>query len=159
MLHSGLFRKLEKVLSLKEIDLIRAIYSRCKIRLGEQSFVPNIGVAQRSVISPALFNVYCDDLYESIRDQAGIDEEDMLGYADDLLILTTSLSQLKRVIQIIRDWCQGNNLKINAQKSGIVEFMPRSCSYTQSLQIGSFFEEFPVVEKYKYLGGWGEKIN
>jgi len=154
VLHSGLFKKLEKVLSLKEIDLIRAIYSRSRIRLGERSFTPNIGVAQGSVISPALFNVYCEDMYEDIRDEAFISVDDMLGYADDLLILTTNLSQLRKVIRIIKAWCTENNLKINAQKSGIVEFMPRAGSNDSYLQIGSCFEEFPVVDKYKYLGLW-----
>jgi len=154
VLHSRLFAKLEKVLSLREIELIKAIYSRSRIRLGEQSFTPNIGVAQGSVISPALFNVYCEDLYENIRDLAFVCEDDMLGYADDLLILVTSLSQLRQVISIVRLWCQENNLKINAQKSGILEFMPRAGPSVPYLQIGSCFEGFPIVDKYKYLGVW-----
>ena len=154
VLHSGLFKKLEKVLSLSEINLVKAVYSRSKIRLGEESFTPNIGVAQGSVISPALFNVYCEDLFEDIRDQACVSEDDMLGYVDDLLILTTSISQLRRVTHIIKTWSRENNLKINAQKSGIVEFMPRFGSNTPYLQIGSCVEEFPVVKEYKYLGVW-----
>ena len=154
VLHSRLYEKLQKVLSLSEIQMIKAVYSRSRIRLGEYSFTPNIGVAQGSVISPALFNIYCEDLYEDVRDQATVSEEDMLGYADDLLILVTNLNQLRLVIQIIRTWCEENNLKINSKKSGIVEFLPRVGSRDHYLKVGSYFDGFPVVDKYKYLGLW-----
>jgi len=154
VLYSRLFRKLEKVLSSEEIQLIKAIYSRNRIRIGNQSFTPNVGVAQGSVISPSLFNVYCEDLYEGIRDDAIVDMDDMLGYADDMLILATSMSQLRTVISIVRLWCVENNLKVNESKSGILEFVPRMGKNNFYLEVGSKFEGFPVVDKYKYLGLW-----
>jgi len=154
VLHSRLFRKPEKVLSSEEIQLIKAIYSRNRIRIGNQSFTPNVGVAQGSVISPSLFNVYCEDLYEGIRDDAIVDMDDMLGYADDMLILATSMSQLRTVISIVRLWCVENNLKVNESKSGILEFVPRMGKNNFYLEVGSKFEGFPVVDKYKYLGLW-----
>ncbi len=46
ILHSKLYKKLEKVLEKNEIELIKAIYSRTRIKLGEEAFTPNIGVAQ-----------------------------------------------------------------------------------------------------------------
>jgi len=70
VLHHKLFEKLEKALSKEEIQLVKALYSRNRIRLGNQCFTPNVGVAQGSVISPSLFNVYCEDLYIDIMDRA-----------------------------------------------------------------------------------------
>jgi len=43
--NNKLFARLKKVLSTEEIVLIKAIYSRLKIQIGEKSFIPNAGVA------------------------------------------------------------------------------------------------------------------
>ena len=51
--------------------------------MGKESFTPNIGVVQGSVISRALFNIYAEDLYENLN-KIGIAPEDQIGYADDL---------------------------------------------------------------------------
>ena len=157
VLHSRLFVRLKRALTSDDIQLIKAIYSRSRIRLGKHHFAPNIGVAQGSVISPALFNIYCEDLYEGIRDDAYVKEDDMLGYADDLLIIFTSIVQLKKAAAIIKSWCTENNLKINAQKSGILEFVPRLGKDDFYLQLGSEIEGIPVVDKYKYLGLWVDR--
>jgi len=45
ILHSKLFERLKKALSVEEINFIKAIYSRFKIKLGDESFSPNIGVS------------------------------------------------------------------------------------------------------------------
>jgi len=97
ILHSKLYEKLNNILEQEEIQLLKALYSRNKIRLGTQHFTPNIGVAQGSVISPFLFNVYCEDMYKKIESEADINYKDLLGYADDLLVICTSPHQLKKL--------------------------------------------------------------
>ena len=62
VLHTKLFQRLNKVLNEDEIQFQKAIYSRLKIKLGNQFFKPNVGVAQGSVISPAMFNIYSEEL-------------------------------------------------------------------------------------------------
>ncbi len=52
VLHTKLFERLENVLDPDEIQLIKALYSRNKIKIGDESFTPNVGVAQGSLISP-----------------------------------------------------------------------------------------------------------
>ena len=66
ILHSNLFERLKGILNEDEIQLIKAIYSRIKIKIGNETFTPNVGVAQGSVISPALFNIYAEDLYKKL---------------------------------------------------------------------------------------------
>jgi len=147
--HQILFDKLPKVIGEEKTRLIRAMYSKIKIRLGEETFIPNQGVAQGSVISPALFNIYAESLFQTLEVQVQIDMEDLLGYADDTLILCNSLEEVTKVINTIRTWSLENNMKLNEKKSGLVEFVGRRMR-TKLKQ--ERYEGFPVCKEYKYLG-------
>ncbi len=153
ILHTKLFERLEKVLDLEEIQLIKALYSRNQVKIGNESFIPNVGVAQGSLISPALFNIYCEDLYKNL-DSIDVNPEDQMGFADDIHILCYNENNLRRVIREVRSWSQENNLAINEQKSGIMEYLPRHGPGKVTLNIGDTFEGIPVVACYKYLGMW-----
>ena len=73
VLHLKLYEK--QVLHNEEIELIKAIYSRFRIKLGGSEFTPNIGVAQGSVSSPTLYNIYCEDMYEKVNNRADVSRE------------------------------------------------------------------------------------
>ena len=62
----------------EEVQLIQAIYSRTVICLGKEEFRPNVGVAQGSVISPSLFNIYAESLLKELQ---------LSGWAIDALVL------------------------------------------------------------------------
>ncbi len=106
---------------------------------------PNQGVAQGSIISPALFDIYIEELLRTIERTPEISLEDILTYADDLLVLCDSIEQLKSVLKVIKKWSEENNLKLNPNKSGIVEL----CSRRQRpiLNFDSL-DEIPVLEQY-----------
>jgi len=74
------------------VQLIKAIYSRLTIELGEESFQPNVGVAQGSLISPYLFNIYSEGLLEDLEKE-GWRARDLYGFADDHIIRCSSLNQ------------------------------------------------------------------
>ncbi len=153
VLHQELFTILEKknVLDQSQIQLLKAIYSRISIGLGEESFRPNIGVAQGSIISPYLFDIYAESLLDELE-SLGWKLNDLYGFADDHLVLNCTLSDLRRCINIVREWGIKYNVKLNPAKSGVLEVPPKYGKIT--LEVGSVFEGVPVVDSYKYLGLW-----
>ena len=82
-------------------------------------------MAQGSIISPALFNIFIEDLVEEIAKELEMSIQDILLYADDILLLCKTIPQVKRCIQIIENWSSRNGMKLNKKKSGIVVFAPR----------------------------------
>ena len=151
ILHSQLFERLRGILRQEEIEFLRSMYSKFTIHAGKHCMKPNIGVAQGSILSPALFNIYMEPLIYAISEEISVGKDDTFAYADDLLILTSSRPQVTRIIETIEKFSSQNGLKLNKSKSAIVEFFRRhSRSRCQEQSITGI----PVVTKYKYLGLW-----
>ena len=172
--HTLLFKKLrdKKCLEEDEINYLEALYSRYRIRIGKRIIKFNKGVAQGSIISPALFNIFIEDLVEELAQELQMSIQDILLYADDILLLCETIPQVKRCIQIIENWSSKNGMKLNKKKSGIMVFAPREdkdipCMIltTKKIQKGKriIFEKewipackeimgIPLVNEYKYLG-------
>jgi len=153
VIHQKLFEILinKSILSPSEVQLLMAIYSRNSIELGDQTFQPNVGLAQGSIISPFLFNVYSESLLTSLESN-GWKAQDLYAFADDHLTVNDSLNKLRQAISLVQTWGADNNIKLNPSKSGIVEISPK---YQRcALEIGAMFQGIPVVDSYKYLGVW-----
>jgi len=101
------------------------LYNRYRIRVGNIIFSTNKGVAQGSLISPSLFNIFLEDLAIELQEKADINLEDLLLYADDILTICSSVAQLELAITIIESWCERDGMSLNKKKSGIVVFAPR----------------------------------
>ena len=173
--HELLFKKLrdKKVLEEDEITFIEQLYARYKTQIGSKTLKSNKGVAQGSVISPALFNIFIEDLSLELKTKANLDLEDLLYYADDLMTLCTSIEQVKKAIKIIEEWSERNGMSLNKKKSGIVVFAKRRANKIPMMKIlkevtkskkgkevikrkwipaQKEIEGVPICEKYKYLG-------
>jgi endonuclease/exonuclease/phosphatase family metal-dependent hydrolase len=170
--HELLFQKLRrcKCLDNSEIDYLEALYTHYRIQIGKKMIKYNKGVAQGSLLSPALFNIFIEDLVESIATELKISIEDILLYADDILILCQSQEQIIKCIQIIERWSYTNGMELNKNKSGILVFAPRRAKKIPLMKLevekdidGNVIESkwtttvtnicgVPIVTKYKYLG-------
>ena len=137
------------IIGAQQTQLVQALYSRIKIKPGKETITPNQGVAQGSVISPSLFNIYAEHLLKQIELKESISAKDILAYADDTLVICESLEEAQRIIKTIRQWSAENSLKLNDKKSGIVEFLGR---HMKPNLTETEFEGFPVCAEYKYLG-------
>ncbi len=149
--HNILIDRVKNALSEPETEYLKALLSNIKIKAGKSIFHPNRGVPQGSIISPALFNIYLEPLLREIE-ELGISPEDILAYADDVLILCTSPNSVRTTIQLIKKWRTENGLILNPKKSEILEFTSRRGE--PYYKIGKEVEEIPIVSKYRYLGCW-----
>ena len=145
-----LFKRLEGILAKEEIEFIQTIYKKTCLKLGTEPFHPNVGVAQGSTISPALFNIYLEPLLKEIHETCGIDVLDIFAYADDVLFICDTWEQLDKCVETLESWAKDNNLKINHSKSEIVMFqsrMGRPINLNRKIHKNN-----PLLNEYKYLG-------
>lgn len=170
--HTLLFQKLreKKCLDSDEIDFLETLYSRYRIRIGDRNIKYNRGVAQGSILSPALFNIFIEDLAEELAKITGLSLEEILFYADDILVLCQTIPQLKECIEVIERWCAKNGMELNKKKSAILPFGQRRARDISLLRLEKTYNPqtkkvektwipalneisgIPIVAVYKYLG-------
>ena len=171
-----LFAKLraKNILDEEEVQYLEQLYARYKIRIGNTAFAYNKGLAQGSIISPALFNIFIEDLGKELQEQADLNMKDILMYADDIMTICTSRDQLNRAIKTIEEWTNKNGMILNQKKSGIVVFAPRKAIKVPLMKLQLKTKKkgkktkitrtwvpttkdiagIPICEEYKYLGTW-----
>jgi hypothetical protein len=109
------------------------------------------GVFQGSLISPFLFNIYIDDLAESLNGNTPKEDPPALLFADDIRIArptSTDLAVIQEDLDKVTTWAILNNMMIGMNKSQMV--LPPSSSPPPSLILAH--EKLVAVPSYKYLG-------
>ena len=103
-------------------------------------FTVTCGLKQGCNISTILFNFYINDVVEKIKaTDKGIDigEEkvSVLLYADDLVLLAPSASDLQVTLDELHVWCDENKMTINEDKSSVIHFRPNSVNRTKRFHL------------------------
>ena len=154
-----LFEKLaiKNILEQAEIEFLRALYSNIEITIGDsETLRVNKGVLQGSVISPALFDIFIEDLVEKIIKINQM--ENVFAYADDLAAITDSYPRLNATIDTIVLWSKEAATPLNYDKSGILNISRMKSS--KKMVRTKEFRNFPIKQEYKYLGVWlNETLN
>ena len=105
------------------------------------------GVQQGSPVSPALFNIFIDELALDIENRARFDvERAAIFYADDVLLLGKSEWEVQRLLDIATQWAQRSGMTWNTSKSHIIVPADTNMSF---ILAGA---QLQCVEQIKYLG-------
>ena len=140
---------------------LKAIYSDIsyviKVKGGYLDPIPSTcGLKQGGVLSPSLFNIFIDDIKDLF--DASCDPVDMfdvplshLLYADDLILMSTSMDGLNKCLEKLRSYCNTWQMEVNIKKSQVMVFNASGRLLTGY----NFFygdKRLEQVKTYCYLG-------
>ena len=118
--------------------LLRNLYAdqEAAVRTGHGTtdwFQIGKGVCQGCILSPCLFNFYAEYIMRNARlgeAQAGIKiarrNINNLSYVDDTTLMAESEEELKSLLMKVREESEQAGLKLNIQKTKMMEFRPIS---------------------------------
>ena len=127
--HQCLFYKLENLgIRGNLLNLIKDIYRKTKCAVKVDGKITDFfyftkGVRQGCPLSPLLFNLYVNDIFDLIDKNTLASPElkegnpiNILMYADDLVMLSQSEDQLQKNMSLLNAYCANWNLEINTKK-------------------------------------------
>ena len=159
--HDGLFRKLENLgVNGNFLEIIKNIFKKttCAVKLNGKitNFFPyDKGVQQGNPISPLLFNLYVNDIFQHIanKDPVSLNNTTLINalmYADDLSLLSTSKDGLQSSLTSLHEYCHKWRLDINHKKSKVMVFSRGTQKEKNKYTINNI--PLDIVKDYKYLG-------
>ena len=110
------------------------------------------GLTQGSCLSPLLFNIFIDDLFDNVPQQIRYSL-----YADDAALWCTaadcdrSVSHLQTSISILENWSRRNGLQFSTEKS-IAMVFSRQTTAKPSFRLHIYNNNIPYVNSFKFLG-------
>lgn len=115
------------------------------------------GVRQGGITSPTLFNIYINGLIEELsRQHMGCHIDDVcmnsISYADDMVLLSPSVSALTSLIKVCESYAEAHGLKYNVGKSQLLVF--RAGKINPKIVPPIRLSSVPLkrVTEFKYLG-------
>ena len=146
------------------LSLVANIYEKTKCSVkGEGNKVTQFfnftkGVRQGCPLSPLLFNLYINQIFEDIdnvptipiRLQNSEDNINGLMYADDLVILAESETTLQSCVKAVSKFCDKWKLSINTKKTKCMVFNRGNRLCKSKIYIKDYLIE--NVKTFKYLG-------
>ena len=131
--HDGLFRKLEnKGINGNFLKLIKNIYGKTKFVVKIKNKTTNLfnydkGVQQGNPLSPLLFNLYINDIFDILKNGGSLNLDNQqnfnaLMYADDLIIMSPTQDGLQKSLDALNEFCKKWKLNINQKKTECTTF-------------------------------------
>lgn len=129
------------------------------------TFQSTIGVKQGCPLSPLLFGIFLDDFelhlqrtvspaLAQLPSLCGCPVPPLL-FADDMLLISTSVAGLNAQLQSLQTYCDAKMLTVNAAKTQVVIMRPGGGSGGRLAANEKFFyagQQLEVVSSIKYLG-------
>jgi exonuclease III len=161
--HSGLYKKLEALrLHGNLLCLIKDIYKKTKCAVKSDNKITQFfnftkGVRQGCPLSPLLFNLYVNDIFQLLDNSTCTpfllndnNQVNTLMYADDLVILGKSEDELQTKLNQLSEYCKKWKLEINVGKTKCMVFSRGGRLYNTNLKVNNV--EVENVKSFKYLG-------
>ena len=161
--HEGLYCKMRRNnLQGNLLHLIMDIYkkTKCAVKMGgarTEFFDFSRGVRQGCPLSPMLFNLYVNDIFEVINqnNESNIFLKNevpinALMYADDLILLSDTPEGLQKHIDKLSKYCDEWKLNINLKKTKIMVFNRGNKLIKSTFSVNKVVLE--NVKNVKYLG-------
>ena len=153
-----LYKLLKAGIHGRMFNMIKSMYEETyysvKCKDGLTTFFKSIsGVRQGCNLSPILFNLFINDIEKLFEDiegfKIGSKNLKFLLYADDLLILCKSQSDLQLSVSRLHKYTQKWGLTINVSKSKVIVFSKYRRKNYKIFVNGTILEQ---VDSYTYLG-------
>ena len=106
------------------------------------------GVLQGDPLSPILFNALTHDVGAKIKEET---DTVIYMYADDMALVSDTIPDLQKAVDLLCIWAQTNKIKINAEKTELVTFR-KGGKLAESERIKCNGKHFQRVNHFKYLG-------
>ena len=116
--------------SSRVITLLRNMYSKMKSCVQTENYLNddfdcNIGTRQGCQLSPLLFVLYVNELIHLVEENncqgIYVDEHNpnvtMLLYADDLVLLGDQIGRVKKLLNVLSEFCYKWGLQVNMSKT------------------------------------------
>ena len=135
---------------------IAQLYQKVVIRFSGTSFeeVPStLGVIQGCPLSPTLFGVFIDQLHDLLEEMGGAGSQlgalaiQLLIFADDVVLLAHSQSDLQKHLLALEHFCKQSGMQVNMKKTKCLVLGTK-----QELSLYFAGEKVEMVTSYKYLG-------
>ena len=114
------------------MQAIQSLYSnvKCAVKVNNYTtewFDVAIGLKQGCLLSTTMFNLYINDLSEILnQSNSGIfingANVNHLFYADDLVLMVESETDLQYLLSILANWCTNNKMTINLTNTKMMHF-------------------------------------
>ena len=113
------------------------------------------GLKQGCMLSPLLFNLFINNLVETINNlglgvDIGQEKVSILLYADDLVLIAETETDLQILLDTLSGWCTRNRIMVNEAKSNIVHFRTPSIPRTD-FNFSCCGKGLSVAAQYTYL--------
>ena len=144
------------------LSTLKGMYENVRLQvrvagvMGEP-FTSSMGVKQGDPLSPLLFGLFIDRVESFIREKCPTIGVSMMGrlvqvllYADDLVLMANSPTELQQLLDCLGDFCAACGLTVNVRKSEVVVYNSMHCSQAEREEAGQ--------TRYQY-GGQDLKIS
>ncbi len=160
--HHGLFIKImNRCLPVSLLSTLENWFSKCVTYVKwngscSNSFSITCGIRQGGVLSPYLFAIYIDDLIIDITKLSigcvfHFVPVCIVVYADDIILLSPSVTALQRLVTVCESILQSLDLAINVKKSVCTRIGPR-CNAPCANIVTSDGSSLQWVDSIRYLG-------